>query len=163
VFLALRYVMVTSVIASLSALVVVAVGYREPERGRTPRSGSLASELGAVVRGFREALSNARFAAFLVIFAGFYFMVVQFYATFPKYVTRHISSSAPLEIITLVNPALIVAFQVVSGRMIARFLPADGPRSPLVVWAAYAGLGLACTGAMLVYRRIFARESGTSA
>ena len=44
-------------------------------------------------------------------------MAEQFYMTFPKYVTRHIDEKAPLEIITLINPALIAIFQGVVTRV----------------------------------------------
>jgi MFS family permease len=250
VMVSLRYVMVTSVIASLGALAIAVFAYKEPERGKVEPKGSLGDEIGHLAKGWLEALSNVRFTAFLVIFAGFYFMIEQFYMTLPKYVTRHIDPKAPLEIITLVNPALIALFQgavtkvtkqikpvttmtlgvtlgalsmlvmgvvpgilgtilscaifafaemtfsprfydyiasfappgragmymglafvpavlgsalggVVSGRMIARFLPEDGARSPLTVWAAYAGLGLACAGAMLIYRKVFPPQEST--
>ena len=61
--------------------------------------------------------------AFLVVFAGFYFMAEQFYFTFPQYVTRHIDKKAPLEIITLINPALIAIFQGVVTRAVKRLPP----------------------------------------
>ncbi len=104
--LAVRFVVVNSVIASAIALVIVIFGYQEPERGKATDAS-----LGKTVRGYGEALKNVRFAVFLVIFAGFYFMAEQFYMTFPKYVTRHIDAKAPLEIITLINPAMIALFQ----------------------------------------------------
>ncbi|UQA56120.1 MFS transporter [Polyangium aurulentum] len=252
VMLSLRYVMVTSVIASLGALVLAIFGYKEPERGKVQPKGSFADEIRHLARGWVEALSNVRFTAFLVIFAGFYFMIEQFYMTLPKYVTRHIDAKAPLEIITLVNPAFIALFQgvvtkatkqikpvttmmlgvilgalsmlvmgivpgilgtvlscaifafaemtfsprfydyiasfappgrtgmymglafvpavlgsalggVVSGRMIARYLPEDGARSPLAVWGTYAALGLVCGAAMLVYRKVFPPPQDTTA
>lgn len=241
VLVSLRYVMVTSVIASLTALALAIFGYREPERGAGTKS-----TLGETLRGYATALRDLRFSAFLLIFAGFYFMAEQFYMTFPKYVTRHIDAKAPLEIITLINPALIALFQGIvtrycrrfrplttmilgvliastsmlvmgtvpgilgaclsgaifalaemtfsprffdyiasfapegrsgmymglafvpgaigawiggqaSGVLITRYLPADGPRSPLLVWSSYAALGLGCAAAMLIYRRVYAR------
>ncbi len=105
-FLAVRFVVVNSVIASAIALLFVIFGYQEPERGKAADTS-----LGKTIRGYGEALKNVRFAVFLVIFAGFYFMAEQFYMTFPKYVTRHIDAKAPLEIITLINPAMIALFQ----------------------------------------------------
>ena len=45
----------------------------------------------------KDALKNLRFTAFLLIFAGYYFMAEQFYMTFPQYVTRHIDKKAPLD------------------------------------------------------------------
>jgi MFS family permease len=51
----------------------------------------------------------------------------------------------------------------VSGRMIAAYLPAGGPHSPFTVWTTYAGLGLVCAAAMVVYRRTFAETTETAA
>jgi len=244
VLVALRYVMITSVGASLVALSLAVFGYREPERG-----GGAKASLGETLRGYLRALGDMRFTAFLLIFSGFYFMAEQFYMTFPKYVTRHIDPKAPLEIITLINPALIALFQgfvtragkrlqpvtimvlgvliaalsmlvmgavpglvgaclsgaifavaemtfsprfyeyiasfapsgkvgmymglafvpsaigawvggQASGLLIERYLPQDGPRAPLAIWGTYAGLGLACAVAMLVYRRLFTTAEG---
>lgn len=236
ILVALRYVMITSVVASLAALGLAIFGYTEPKRGAVAKES-----FGDTLRGYGDALKNLRFSMFLVLFAGFYFMAEQFYMTFPKYVTRHIDAKAPLEIITLINPALIAIGQgfiarkmkplhplttmvlgvllaslsmlvmgavptligaclsgaifacaemtfsprfydyiasfapqgkagmymglafvpaaigawiggQVSGRMIARYLPAEGARSPFTVWATYAGLGVCCALLMLIYR-----------
>jgi dipeptide/tripeptide permease len=106
---ALRFVAGTSVIASLCALALAIFAYQEPkDEGATAAKGPALME---TLRGYGGAIKNVRFASFLVIFAGFYFMAEQFYMTFPKYVTRHIDEKAPLEIITLVNPGLIALFQ----------------------------------------------------
>jgi dipeptide/tripeptide permease len=234
-FVALRFVTATSVVASLVALGIAVFGYQEPKDAK--KDGPAFGEL---LRGYGAALRNLRFVAFLVIFAGFYFMAEQFYMTFPKYVTRHIDEKAPLELITLINPALIAVAQGVvtrtlkkvdpvrvmtlgvligalsmlvmgaiptlagaclsgaifacaemtfsprfydyiasfapkgksgmymglafvpyaigawiggqaSGFLITKYLPKDGERQPLVIWSIYAGLGVVCALAMVVY------------
>lgn len=235
-FVSLRFVSTTSVLASLVALGIAAFAYQEPEEGAAAKGPALKDTL----KGYATALRDVRFASFLVIFAGFYFMAEQFYMTFPKYVTRHIDEKAPLEIITLVNPFLIAtcqgrvtralkgidsvktmalgvtigAFSMLvmgaipniygallsgaifafaemtfshryydhiatfapkgkagmymglafvpsaigawiggqaSGRLIAAYMPATGPRAPFTIWSIYAGLGLVCALAMVVY------------
>jgi dipeptide/tripeptide permease len=105
---ALRYVSLTSVVASLAALGLAAFVYEEPKASPDAKKGPALSEL---LRGYREALRNVRFVLFLFVASGFYFMIEQFYMTFPTYVTRHIDEKAPLEIITLINPAFIALFQ----------------------------------------------------
>jgi dipeptide/tripeptide permease len=106
---ALRFVAATSVLASLAALAIAVFAYKEPKDGQDGKAKGPAFL--ETLRGYGGAIKNLRFASFLVIFAGFYFMAEQFYMTFPKYVTRHIDEKAPLEIITLVNPGLIALFQ----------------------------------------------------
>jgi proton-dependent oligopeptide transporter, POT family len=234
---ALRFVAGTSVIASLCALAIAIFAYEEPkDTGDTPKGPALMETL----RGYGSALRNLRFASFLIVFAGFYFMAEQFYMTFPKYVTRHIDEKAPLELITLVNPAVIAVFQggvirftkrfdpvwtmafgvaigatsmlvmgavptiagallsgaifalaemtfsprfydhvasfapkgkagmymglafvpaaigawiggQASGFLITKYLPKEGARDPFAIWSIYAGLGLVCALAMVVY------------
>ena len=129
-FVALRLVAATSITASLAALALAIFAYTEPadaaEKGKGPG-------LGIVLRGYATALRNIRFASFLVVFAGFYFMAEQFYFTFPQYVTRHIDAKAPLEIITLINPALIAIFQGVVTRTVKRLGPITAMTTGVVI------------------------------
>lgn len=114
----LGFVMINSLVGSLASLGLTALAYREPDRsapGHQP--------LSELIRGYARALSVVRFTAFLVIFAGFYFMAEQFYFTFPKYIVRTVNKDAPLELIGLVNPALIAIFQGVLGGLTARLRP----------------------------------------
>jgi hypothetical protein len=43
--------------------------------------------------------------------------------------------------------------------MVARYLPADGPRNPLVVWLTYAALGLVTALLMGVYARTLGKAT----
>ncbi|HVH41227.1 MAG TPA: MFS transporter, partial [Labilithrix sp.] len=110
----------TSVLASLTSLGIATFLYEEPkDTGASPK----APPLGDVFRGYWDALKNLRFTACLIVFAGYYFMTEQFYMTFPQYMTRHIDKNAPLEIITLINPAAIAIGQGVVTRAMKRFQP----------------------------------------
>ncbi len=40
----------------------------------------------------------------------------------------------------------------VSGKMVARYLPKEGPRDPQTAWTIYAALGVGCALALLLYR-----------
>ena len=239
--------MLNSLGAILIALGLAAFLYDEPTRGKAKSEPFL-----SILRGYGTALKNLRFSAFLVIFAGFYFMAEQFYMTFPKYVTRHIDPKAPLEFITLINPLLIALFQgfvtrstkglrpvttmvmgvliaslsmlvmgtipglvgacisggifavaemtfsprfyayigsfapegkagmymglafvpsaigawiggQASGVLIARYLPAEGARSPFSIWSTYAALGLVCALLMLIYRKVTLGQEAAAA
>jgi dipeptide/tripeptide permease len=107
---AIRFVAATSAIASLIALMIATFLYKEPRDARPEEKGGEQEKkppLGELLRGYADALKDLRFSAILVIFSGYYFMIEQFYMTFPQYMTRHIDDKAPLEIITLINPATI--------------------------------------------------------
>ncbi|HVJ93259.1 MAG TPA: MFS transporter [Labilithrix sp.] len=116
----IRFVATTSVIASLASLGIATFLYEEPKDTVEKKKGPA---FGEVLRGYGNALKDLRFTAFLFIFAGYYFMIEQFYMTFPQYMTRHIDKNAPLEIITLINPATIALGQGMVTRVMKRFQP----------------------------------------
>ena len=155
-FVALRLVAATSIVASLGALGLAIFAYTEPEDAAAKAK---APSLGVVLRGYGTALRNIRFAAFLVVFAGFYFMAEQFYFTFPQYVTRHIDKKAPLEIITLINPALIAIFQGGVTRVVKRLAPVTamtlgvciGACSMLVMGSFQTLVGACLSGAIFAF------------
>ena len=109
---AIRWVAATSVLASLASLGIAAFLYEEPVAVGTPTK----TAFGDLLRGYWDALKNPRFSIFLLLIASYYFMIEQFYMTFPQYLTRHIDEKAPLEIITLINPATIA----IAGGLITR-------------------------------------------
>lgn len=115
----LRFVPIMSVVASVTSLAIATFLYEEPKDGVVAKG----STFGELMSGYWDALKNIRFTAFLIIFAGYYFMIEQFYMTFPQYMTRHISKTAPLEIITLINPATIAIGQGIVTRAMKRFQP----------------------------------------
>lgn len=121
----IRYVATMSVVASLTSLGIATFLYKEPDDGVTkgPSKTEPSPAFMDVLRGYGSALKNIRFTAFLLIFAGYYFMIEQFYMTFPQYMTRHIDKNAPLEIITLINPATIAIGQGVVTGIMKRFQP----------------------------------------
>ena len=119
----IRYVATTSVVASLASLGIAAFLYKEPNDDAGKAAKGQGPAFGEVLRGYWTALKDLRFTAFLLIFAGYYFMIEQFYMTFPQYMTRHIDKNAPLEIITLINPAAIAIGQGVVTGIMKRFQP----------------------------------------
>ena len=119
----IRYVATTSVVASLASLGIAAFLYKEPNDDAGKAAKGQGPAFGEVLRGYWTALKDLRFTAFLLIFAGYYFMIEQFYMTFPQYMTRHIDKNAPLEIITLINPATIAIGQGVVTGIMKRFQP----------------------------------------
>ncbi len=51
---------------------------------------------------------------------------------------------------------------VLSGRLIAAFLPKDGPRQPLMVWGSYAIIGVLCSLALFAFALRTQRADKTS-
>jgi dipeptide/tripeptide permease len=90
--------------------------------------------------------------------------------TFSPRFYDYIASFAPEGKVGLYMGLAFVPFAIgawvggqVSGRMIAAYLPAGGPHAPFTVWTTYAGLGLVCAAAMVVYRRTFAETKEMAA
>lgn len=135
---ALRFVALTSVVASLISLGIATFLYEEPTRDADVEKPSFAQMMG----GYWTALKDLRFTAFLVIFSGYYFMIEQFYMTFPQYMTRHIDEKAPLEIITLINPATIAIFQGIVTNVMKRFRPL----TTMVIGVSIAALSMFVMG-----------------
>lgn len=133
-FGAIRFVLANSMVASLISLGIATFLFEEPKvaEQKTKKGPAFAD----LMRGYWDALKNLRFTAFLVIFAGYYFMAEQFYMTFPTYVTLHIDKKAPLEIITLINPAMIALFQGRFARWTAHLKPATSMMLGVLIGAA---------------------------
>jgi len=107
-----------SMAMALVALLVVAAGYREPDRtGEPVRS---ARETAADM--FRVILDR-RFMSFILIFAGFDLMFWQLYLSVPLYVVRHISERAPMEQIVAINPGMIILFQMPIAWLVRKMRP----------------------------------------
>ncbi len=240
-------VIVNSIVASALALGITIGMFKEPEqKNEAPKESFVVA-----MRGYVTALRDPVFSIALLTLAGFFFMMEQFYFTFPKYLERHISKDAPYEIIGLMNPLLIALFQgritewskrllpttsmliamlggalsmatmgllptlagalfasalfataemvfapnyysyissfapegkaglymglsfvpggigawiggQVSGRLVARYLPKEGPRAPLTMWLVYAACGVGCAVLLVAYAR-FAKQRQSSA
>ena len=140
-FGAIRFVFANSAIASLISLGIATFLFEEPKVETAKKDGPAFIE---VLRGYWNALKNWRFTAFLIIFAGYYFMAEQFYMTFPTYVKLHIDEKAPLEIITLINPAMIALFQ---GRF-ARWTSGLKPATSMMLGVLIGAVAMLVMGAV---------------
>ncbi len=47
---------------------------------------------------------------------------------------------------------------VLSGRLVARYLPKDGPRFPLAVWGTYAAIGVGCAALLFAFALAMGRR-----
>jgi proton-dependent oligopeptide transporter, POT family len=82
----------------------------------------------------------------------------------PRYY-EHVSSFAPrgqegLYMGLAIVPVGIggLAGGVLSGRLVARYLPKGGPLVPLAVWGTYAAIGVVCSAMLAVYALLLARS-----
>lgn len=82
--------------------------YREPEAAASREKTTLAKTLGNMFL----VLGNLRFILFLLIFSGFWVLFWQLYIGMPLYVRGYIDPNAPVDLISQVDAAMIILFQV---------------------------------------------------
>ncbi len=114
-----------SSIFALIGLVVVLVFFREPEYvsdGKKDGQAVRKKTLGQAVLGIFVVLRNARFVFFLIVIGLFWVLYVQLYNLMPLFL-RAVDPDAPMELYTLANPVMIVAFQMLITRIVKKWSP----------------------------------------
>ncbi len=112
-------------IFALIGLVVVLIIYREPEYvsdGKKDDQVVQKKTLGQAILGIFTVLSNLKFLFFLIVIAFFWFIYVQVYNLIPLFL-RYVDPQAPVELYTLANPIMIVAFQLLVTKLVKNWSP----------------------------------------
>ncbi|HOZ23096.1 MAG TPA: hypothetical protein PLO28_14995, partial [bacterium] len=122
-------------------LLVVLFVYREPQYQQPLTEGTLQKPktIGQALKGMFMVLGNIRFVFFLVVISFFWFIYVQIYNLIPLYL-RFVDKDAPVELYTLMNPVMIVCFQL----LITRFSKSWSPLKSIM-----AGVGVTVVGMLL--------------
>jgi proton-dependent oligopeptide transporter, POT family len=114
-----------SSIFALIGLVIVLIFFREPEYvsdGKKDGQAVRKKTLGQAVLGIFVVLRNARFVFFLIVIGLFWVLYVQLYNLMPLFL-RAVDPNAPMELYTLANPVMIVAFQMLITRFMKKWTP----------------------------------------
>jgi hypothetical protein len=109
---------VATVFALIGLLVVLFV-YKEPEYvsdGKKDDQKVKQKTLGEALKGIYTVLGNYKFVFFLVVIGFYWFIYVQVYNLIPLFL-RYLDPQAPVEIYTLANPIMIVAFQLLITKL----------------------------------------------
>ncbi|WLT32180.1 MFS transporter [Geothrix sp. PMB-07] len=129
-------IFIVSMIASVLAFLVVTLLYRDPEAAvdlsKPKRS------LGEIFIGMFKVLGNGRFAMFLLVSSGFYFIYNQVYNVLPLYVSKTVELGPRMDLYTLANPLTIVLFQLVITKVFGK-LP---PIKSIIVGTVIIGLAM---------------------
>ncbi|NWJ40737.1 MAG: MFS transporter [Geothrix sp.] len=127
-----------SMAAALVAFVMVLFFYKDPdlEMGVTEKAPS--RSLRDIFMGIFTALGNGRFALFIVVASGFYFIYNQVYTLLPLYVKRTVELSPRMDLYTAANPVVIVAFQLLITKLFGK-LP---PIKSIVIGTVIIGLSM---------------------
>jgi dipeptide/tripeptide permease len=102
---------VSMLMASLAFLLVLII-YKDPdvEMGNTDQKP--VKSIREILRGLVTVLGNGRFAMFLLVSSGFYFIYSQVYNVLPLYVKSTVELKPAMDIYTMANPFVIVFFQL---------------------------------------------------
>ena len=110
---------------AIVGLLIVFFIYREPEYvsdGRKDGQVAAKKTLSQALLGIVTVLRNWTFVFFLVVIGMFWILYVQLYNLVPLFL-RYIDPTAPVELYTLVNPIMIVSFQLLVTRLAKRWTP----------------------------------------
>ena len=129
-------------IFALIGLVVVLFFYKEPQYvsdGKKDGQQVRKKSLGQAIMGIFTVLGNIRFVFFIMVIGLFWFLYVQLYNLMPLFL-RYVDPNAPVELYTLANPIMIVAFQLLITRMVKKWSP---------VKSIMLGVGVTTAGMLL--------------
>jgi len=114
-----------STIFAFLGLLLVLFLYREPQYADAASSAGTKPPrrtLGQALLGIFTVLGNIRFVFFIIVVGLFWFLYIQLYNLMPLYL-RFIDPNAPVELYTMANPLMIVAFQLLITKLVKRWSP----------------------------------------
>jgi len=133
------------VATTMAAIAFVVVGglYRGPETA--PGSGVPGrprKSVPEILLGMVRVLGNLRFALFLLVSCGFFFLYNQVYVVLPLYVKTIVESKPAMELYTMANPLVIVCFQLLVTKAFGKMRPIRSMIVGTLVIAAAMALNL---------------------
>ncbi len=119
----LSFIFAVSVVASLVAFCMVLFFYKDPdiEMGITEKKPS--KSVGEILSGIPKVLTNVRFAMFLLVSSGFYFIYNQVYNLLPLYTKKTVELTPAMDIYTAANPFVIVTCQLLITKAFGKLPP----------------------------------------
>ena len=114
-------IFIVSMIAALLAFLVVMLLYRDPESAMDPDKPK--RSIADIFFGMFKVLGSGRFALFLVVSSGFYFIYNQVYNVLPLYVKKTVELSPAMDLYTMANPITIVLFQLLITKLFGKLPP----------------------------------------
>ncbi len=120
----LSFIFAVAVGCSVAAFFVVLFLYRdsaEDTQARRERKGR--RSIGRILLDMVLVLRNGRFAMFLVVSSGFFFIYSQVYNVLPLYLKKVVETDPAVDIYTMANPFTIVFFQLLITKIFGKMKP----------------------------------------
>lgn len=109
---------------AMLALLVVLLLFRDPdEEMGIDRSQRQRKSVSRILIDMVLVLKNVRFAMFLVVSSGFFFLYAQVYNVLPLYLKRVVENDPAVDLYTMANPFVIVFFQLLVTRIFGKIQP----------------------------------------
>jgi dipeptide/tripeptide permease len=138
---ALSYIFAVAAVASAVAFFVVLLFYKEPEiPAGTPAKPK--RSVGRILLDMVLVLRNLRFALFLLVISGFFFLYNQVYNVMPLYVKRVVETNPAMDLYTAANPFVIVSFQLLVTGFFGKMRPVRSMIVGCIVIGASMALNL---------------------
>ncbi|MDT8324949.1 MAG: MFS transporter [Bacteroidota bacterium] len=120
----LSFIFAVAVGCSVVAFFVVLFMYRDSDEDtavRRSRKGQ--RSVGRILLDMVLVLKNVRFALFLVVSSGFFFIYSQVYNVIPLYLKKVVETDPAVDIYTMANPFTIVFFQLLITKVFGKMKP----------------------------------------
>jgi POT family proton-dependent oligopeptide transporter len=120
----LSFIFAVAVGFSVVAFLVVLFLYRdtaEDIQARRERKGR--RSVGRILMDMVLVLKNVRFALFLLVSSGFFFIYSQVYNVLPLYLKKVVETDPAVDIYTMANPVTIVLFQLLITKLFGKMKP----------------------------------------
>jgi len=116
----LSYIFAVSVACSILAFFTVLFFYNEPKRDLKDK---VKKSVVKILVDMVLVLKNLRFAVFLLVISGFWFVYAQVYNVLPRYLEMVVEIDPAVDIYTMANPFVIVFFQLLIIRLFGKLKP----------------------------------------
>jgi dipeptide/tripeptide permease len=120
----LSYIFAVSVFFSILAFFAVLFFYTDPEKElgiekeKKPKKSIIKILADMVI-----VLKNLRFALFLIVSSGFFFIYAQVYNVLPLYLQKVVELNPAVDLVTMANPFVIVFFQLLITKKFGNMKP----------------------------------------
>ncbi len=117
----LSFIFAVSMACSVVAFFVVLVMYRDPDAANAPAKPR--RSIGRILLDMVLVMKNVRFAMFLLVSSGFFFIYSQVYNVLPLYLKKVVETDPAVDIYTMANPFVIVFFQLLVTKLFGKMKP----------------------------------------
>ena len=120
----LSFIFAVAVGCSVVAFLVVLFLYHDSQEDIDARRSKVNKRsVGRILIDMVLVLKNTRFAMFLLVSSGFFFLYSQVYNVLPLYLKKVVETDPAVDIYTMANPFVIVFFQLLVTRLFGKMKP----------------------------------------